>query len=194
MTDERFKEVNSIIKGIAKKSAYKMYSRSEEDLVQDLWVKVLETEKRKGEELDPNLVARVCYDYINDLIDYDQRRNHTNIDYSGTGYEETETSDTDFIGAIPDNGEYSSEIMLKDLYDRFPEGSKERIFLDFWGNVSGAMPNNRAVPPMSRTQDGYTENNLAKMLGYASQSSGGYRKFKNKMRQIISDYYELNKS
>lgn len=194
MTDERFKEVNSIIKGIAKKSAYKMYSRSEEDLVQDLWVKVLETEKRKGEELDPNLVARVCYDYIKDLIDYDQRRNHVNIDYSGTGDEETETSDTDFLGAIPDNGEYSSEIMLKDLYDRFPEGSKERIFLDFWGNASGAMPNNRAVPPTSRTQDGYTENNLAKMLGYASQSSGGYRKFKNKMRQLISDYYELNKS
>lgn len=194
MTDERFKEVNSIIKGIAKKSASKMYSRDEEDLVQDLWVKVLETEKRKGQELEPNLVARVCYDYIKDLIDYDQRRNHTTVDYSGTGDIETETSDTDFLGVKSDRGEYASEIMLKDLYNKFPEGSKERIFLDFWGNASGAMPNNRAIPPASRTQDGYTENNLAKMLGYASQSSGGYRKFKNKMRQIISDYYDLNQS
>lgn len=192
MTNERFEEVNSIINGIARKYASKMYSRSEEDLRQDLWVKVLETEKRKGYELEGSMIARICYDYIKDLIDYDQRRNHINRDYSGTGYVENETSDAEFFGAIADKGDYASKMMIDGLYDKFPEGSKERIYLDFWGNYSGVMPNTRAIPPDSRTQDGYTERNLAYMLGYAGPSSGGYRRFRKKMHKIISDYFGLN--
>lgn len=194
MNDERFNKLNSLIKGIAKRSAYKMYSRSEEDLAQDLWVKVLETEKRKGKELDLDLVAKICYDYIKDLIDYDQRRNHIAMDLSGTGDSETDFEDSDFVGIERDSGNYASDVMLKNLYDRFPEGSKERIFLDFWGNASGAMPNDRAIPPSTRSNNGYSEQALAKMLGYAGQSSGGYRKFKDKMKKIISDYYGLNKN
>lgn len=193
MNNERFNELNSLIKGIAKRSAYKMYSRSEEDLVQDLWVKVLDTEKRKGEELDLNLVARICYDYIKDMIDYDQRRNHMSADLSGSD-EDDEYADTDFLGLKRDNGNYVSDIMLKDLYNRFPEGSKERIFLDFWGNASGAMPNSRVVPNSTRSNDGYSEQALAKMLGYSGQSSGGYRKFRNKMKDLIADYFGLKEN
>lgn len=193
MNNERFNELNSLIKGIAKRSAYKMYSRSEEDLVQDLWVKVLDTEKRKGEELDLDLVARICYDYIKDMIDYDQRRNHLTTDLSGSD-EDDEYADTDFLGLKRDNGNYVSDIMLKDLYNRFPEGSKERIFLDFWGNASGAMPNNRVVPKSNRSNDGYSEKALAKMLGYSGQSSGGYRKFRNKMKDLIADYFGLKEN
>lgn len=194
MNEERFNKLNSLINGIAKRSAYKMYSRSEEDLVQDLWVKVLDAEKRKGKELDLDLVARICYDYIKDMIDYDQRRNHYTTDLSGTGDEDSEFSDTDFLGLKHDNGNYVSDIMIKDLYDRFPEGSKERIFLDFWGNESGAMPNSHVNPKSNRSNDGYSEQSLAKMLGYSGQSSGGYRKFKNKMKDIISSYFGLDEN
>lgn len=182
-------ELAKMIKGIAKKASYKLFSRDLDDIEQDLWVKVLETEKRKGHQLDLNLAAKVCYDYIKDMIDYDQRRNHSTVDLSGT--EDNEISDNDFLGTLSDKGNYEVDLMLKDLYDKYPKGSKERIFLDFWGNESGAMPNTDAIPDSSRTNDGYTENALAKMLGYASQSSGGYRKFKDKMIQIIKDYYEI---
>lgn len=190
MDQNRFDELNSMIRGIAKKASYKIYSRSEEDIVQDLWVKVLDTEKRKGHEIDLPLAGRVCWDYINDMIDYDQRRNHFTNDFSGSD-EDDEYADADFIGTQKDHGNYASDVALKDFYNKFPEGSKERIYLDFWGNQSGAMPNTRAVPETSRQDDGYTESALARMLGYASASSSGYKQFRSKMKKLIADYFDV---
>lgn len=191
MDENRFDELNSMINGIARKASRKLYSRSYDDIVQDLWVKVLETEKRKGQEIDLRLAGRICWDYVNDMIDYDQRRNHYTTDFSGTGDETTEFDDTDFLGLSKDRGNYTSDIMVKDLYDRFPVGSKERIFLDFWGNESGAMPNSRVVPPVTRQNDGYSEKYLAKRLGFTSSTNRSYKNFRDKMKQIIADYFDL---
>lgn len=182
-------ELASMIKGIAKKASRQLFSRDTEDIEQDLWVKVLETEKRKGGPLDLRLAGKVCWDYVKDMIDYDQRRNHYNVDLSGT--EDNEQADNDFLGLMADKGNYVSDIMVKDLFNQFPIGTQERLFLDFWGNASGAMPNDRAVPPPNRSNDGYSESSLAKMLGYASASSGGYRKFRDKMKKIISSHFGL---
>lgn len=190
MTDER-NELAQMIKGIAQKASKSLYSRSTEDIEQDLWVKVLETEARKGHELDLNLAGRVCWDYVNDMKDYDQRRNHFTTDFSGSD-ESGEGSDSDFIGAHADKGNYDSDVALDGLFNMFPEGSKERMYLDFWGNETNARPNKNAIPPSSRKNDGFTEDALAKMLGYSSMSSGGYKKFRDKMRGIISDYYKDN--
>lgn len=181
-------ELASMIKGIAKRASYKLFSRDVEDIEQDLWVKVLETEKRKGHQLDLNLAAKVCYDYIKDMIDYDMRRNHLSSDSIENTKDDEDSSGQRIIGAKQDKGDYASDINLKDLYNQFPEGSKERIFLDFWGNRSGAMPNTNVIPSKSREQDGYTEGALAKMLGFASASSSGYRNFRDRMKKIISDY------
>lgn len=191
-TDSYQKDLANLIKGVALKASKQLYSRDYEDIEQDLWVKVLEAEKRKGHQLDLNLVGKICWDYVKDMIDYDQRRNHYSTDFSGTGNDEnTEFADTNFIGAKADTGEYEPEITLKDLYSQFPEGSKERIYLDFYGNLSGAMPNTRVVPETNRNNDGFSENNLAKMLGFSNSSSSGYKKFRDKMKSIISDYYNL---
>lgn len=185
-------ELVKMIKGIAKKVSPKLFSRDTEDIEQDLWVKVLEAEKRKGHQLDLNLAAKICYDYVKDMIDYDMRRNHLSSDsIEGTSDSEDQSGDK-IIGATQDKGNYASDIDLKDLYNKFPEGSKERIFLDFWGNKSGAVPNTNVIPEKSRENDGYTEGALAKMLGFASASSGGYRRFRDKMKGIISDYLDSN--
>lgn len=187
-TTEYQDKLASLIKGIAKKVSYKLYSRDPEDIEQDLWVKVLSTMKKKGvDQLDLNLVARICYDYVKDMIDYDQRRNHISVDLSGT--EDTDETSSEVINSLTDKGNHDSDIMIQDLYNQFPEGSKERIFLDFWGNESGAMPNTNVLPPSTRSNDGFSENALAQMLGYASASSGGYRKFRDRMKTIISNYF-----
>lgn len=188
MNEQRFDDINDIINNVVRKYSSKMYSRSAEDLAQDLWVKVLETEKEKG-ELDLKLIAYICHNYVKDLIDYDRRRNHFNIDLQGND-EDGEYADTDFLGIETDNGQYDSDIMVKDLFSKYPIGTKERMFLDFWGNATGVAPNNRAVPPEGREQDGFTEKNLAVMLGYASAQSGGYKKFRDRMKSIIKNHFE----
>lgn len=181
----------SMIKGIARRSAPKLFSRDVEDIEQDLWVKVLEAEKRKGGQLDLNLAAKICYDYVKDMIDYDQRRNHDTIDTTSDEFVNHATENPS-EGTI-DKGTYDSDILIRDLYNKFPEGSKERIFLDFYGNMTGDNPNDRAVPASTRSNDGYSENALAQMLGYASSASGGYRKFKEKMKNYIADYLALTR-
>lgn len=190
-------ELAKMIKGIAYKASKQLFDRSPEDIEQDLWVKVLETDKRKGYEIDLKLAAKVCWDYIKDMIDYDQRRSHSSIDLSGTdeasGAIEGDEG-TDFLGITQDKGKYDSDIVLKDLYDKFPDPkSKERIFLDFWGNASGAHPNKNpnALPEVSKQQDGYTESALAKLLGFGSSNHSSYKTFRRKMRNLIADYYGL---
>lgn len=180
-------EVADIIRGISSKYSYKFkdYDLSREDLEQELWVSILEAEKRKGEQLDANLVAKICYDRVKDLISFYMRRSH--VPTPGPASDDDE-KEPDYIG--PSQSESPEEldfnIELKNLYNSFPEGSKERIFIDFWGNATGAFPNNRVVPEKTRKNDGFSEDSLAKILGYSGQSSGGYRKFRNKMRNIIS--------
>lgn len=195
--NSRINEMASMIRGIALKASKQLFDRSVDDIEQDLWVKVLETEKRKGHPIDLKLAGRVCWDYVKDMIDYDIRRSHTTIDLSGTGEESTdyiEAGSSDFLGVVHDKGDRESEIMLNDLYKKFPDPkSKERIFLDFWGNASGAHPNNNpnALPSENRSSDGYSEKQLARLLGYSDQASGGYKTFRRKMKELISDYYEL---
>lgn len=186
----RMKEISDLIKKIASKASKVLYSRDKEDVEQDLWVKFLETEKRKGYELDLPLIAKICWDYVNDMRDYDQRRNHTSLDFSGSD-DDSEFADSEFIGASQDKGDYYNKVNLDNLYSKYPVGSKERIYLDFWGNASGAYPNldPSATPEHNRSNDGYSENSLARLLGYASSSSQGYRKFRDYMKKEIKDYF-----
>lgn len=194
MDEKRAQEIASMIRGIALKASKQLFDRTPDDIEQDLWVKFLETEKKKGYELDLPLIARISWDYVKDMIDYDIRRSHSTVDLSGTSdqYDALQDDEGDFLGLRVD-GDFDKDIALDDLYNKFPDPkSKERIFLDFWGNASGAHPNNNpyALPPESRKQGGYTESKLAKLLGYPEdQGSAGYRTFRNKMRNLIADYY-----
>lgn len=180
MDEKRAQEIASMIRGIALKASKQLFDRTPDDIEQDLWVKFLETEKKKGHELDLPLIARISWDYVKDMIDYDIRRSHSTVDLSGTSdqYDALQDDEGDFLGLRVD-GDFDKDIALNDLYDKFPDPkSKERIFLDFWGNASGAHPNNNpyALPPESRKQGGYTEAKLAKLLGYPEdQGSAGYR-------------------
>lgn len=185
-------DLSDMITGIARRVSSKLYSRSTEDIVQDLWVKVLETEKRKGHELDLPLAAKVCYDYVNDMIDYDQRRNHLSYDSTVLdAQEDDESGDMSYLGTSSEDGrDFTDTAMINDLFNKFPKGSKERIFLDFWGNESGVHPNSDAIPPKTRKNDGYTEDNLARMLGYSGHDNGSYKKFRDKMKKYIADYFK----
>lgn len=192
------KSFYDMVKGIARKASNKLPNRDTDDIEQDLWVKILDAEERKGKSLDPGLAAKICWDYITDMQRQDIRRqSHIAMDVDPEFIDYLDTSDSDDeggksapspVGAKRDNGDYLADIAIRDLYDRFPIGSKERMYLDFWGNATDVMPNDRMVPDASRQKDGYSENTLAKMLGYASQASGGYRKFKKKMQDIVRDY------
>lgn len=178
-----------MVKGIARKASKELYDRDVDDIEQDLWVKILDTEERKGQELSQGLAAKVCWDYVTDMQRQDiRRKDHIAMSYDPEIVDDLDGDQFSGIGSKRDQGDYDSEVALHALYDKFPIGSKERMYLDFWGNASGAMPNTRVIPDSNRSNDGYSEKNLAKMLGFAGQADRGYRKFKKKMKDIILDY------
>lgn len=184
-TPERVQQMNDVITGIAKRSAYKFLTKNAEELAQELWLHILEKESERGYELDLDLVAKMCYDKIVDIQRFDARRNAISFDSL------FETQDEDEEGKVtpdafvqPDN---LNKILVDDLFKIFPEGSKERIFLEYWGTASGVR--DFGIRGKGKYGDGYTESDLAHMLGYSGTSSGGYKSFRKKMRVFVIEYF-----
>lgn len=186
-TPERVLQMNDVISGIAKRSAYKFLTKSAEELSQELWVYILEKEAEKGCELDLDLVAKMCYDKIVDIQRFDSRRNSISLE-SLLETKCDEDDDEGFSGpgsfCQPDN---LKKIMVDDLFKIFPEGSKERLFLEYWGTASGVK--DFGVRGQGKYGDGYTESDLAHKLGYSGTSSGGYKSFRKKMRVFVFEYF-----
>lgn len=196
-TNERVNQMNDIISGIAKRSAYKFLTKSAEEISQELWLHILEKEAERGEELDLDLIAKMCYDKIVDIQRFDARRNSVSFDQlferfaaeyehdhrSNEGSEDLrELRNGTFVQ--PDN---LKKIMVDDLFKIFPEGSKERLFLEYWGTASGVK--DFGIRGQGKYGDGYTESDLAHMLGYSGTSSGGYKSFRKKMRVFVIEYF-----
>lgn len=177
---ERVDTINDIIQGISRRNAYKFKSKSVEDISQDLWLKILTKEKDLGHDLDLDLIAKVCFDEIVDMQRYELRRNHYSL--------ESVVEDGDFNSNLHqfDDPSNCDRMIIRDLFNIFPKDSKEYIFLEYWANASGYFDS--GVKGDGQFCDGYVEKDLAKKLGYPSSDSNGYRRFRNKMRIIVSEY------
>lgn len=188
--------MNDIITGIARRSAYKFLTKDAEELAQELWEHVLTREYELGHELDLNLIAKMCYDKIVDIQRFDARRNAVSFDQL------FERFHTDYQHDHRDN-EYNEDardlrpgtftqpdsiqrIMIEDMINMFPKGSKERLFLEYWSTASGYK--DFGIRGDGKYEDGYTESDLAHKLGYSGTSSGGYKAFRKKMRVYVIDF------
>lgn len=184
MTEDRAKLVNNIITGIAYRNQYKFKTLSVDDISQSLWVKILTREEEIG-EMDFDLIARTCYNYIVDLQRAEIHRNHYSLedmsDYELSTYDSA--VDNDFLSTV------LSKIMYDDLLKEFDETTPEGIYLRWWMNASNFRDFN--YQPEGRYLDGYTHKNLAKLLGYdlddpASESA--YRRLKEKIQEKFKKF------
>ena len=187
-TQERINQMNDVINGIARRSAYKFKTKSSEELAQELWVHVLEKEEEKGKELDLNLVAKICYDRIVDIQRFDARRNASSFEDLEQFMDTDECDTAELRPGTYNDGNLNDRIMVQDLFKIFPEGSRERTFLEYWGTASGI--NDFGYKGDGIYGDGYTEKDLARKLGFASCSNGGYRSFRKKMRVFVIEYFK----
>lgn len=183
---ERVLTIDSILQGIARRSAYKFKDKSVEDISQDLWVKILEKEEKEGRELDLDLIAKICYDEIINMQRYEIRRNHLSLNDIEETSEESEGSNLCWCSRYDTPEAYCEKEILKDLFKIFPRDSREYIFLEYWANATGFL--DTGVVGRGTYNEGFTEKDLAKRLGFASSTSGGYTKFRHKFRILIHEY------
>lgn len=188
-SEERVHSMNDVITGIARRSIYKFRDKTVEELSQELWIKVLEKERAIGYDLDLDLIARVCYDYVVDLQRYGARRNHLSLDELIENSGDEDSGLNGFFSHFddPDN---IDRILINDLINIFPEGSQERIFLIYHCTSSGYK--DFGVEGNGKRCDGYTESDLAHKLGYTGTGNRGFKNFKKKMRELVKEYLNDN--
>lgn len=179
---ERVEVLNDIITGIARRCSYKFKTLSAEDLSQELWLRLLESKDVFDKNLDLNLVAVICYRKIVDIQRFEMKRNHYSL----------EDFDTSLYSA---DDSIESDIMINGLFESFPEGSKERTFLEYWGaSANIGLGKDKFTPNDENTyKGGFTDKDLAHVLGYTSYTHRGYRDLRKRMREFVADYFDLIK-
>lgn len=199
-TQERINSMNDIIVGIARRSAYKFKTLSAEELAQELWVKILEKEEKVGHDLDLDLIAHICYDTIVDLQRYCMRRNYISLDdllLRGIPGDESENKrkDNDYeinkvFGTKVDDTDNLNRILIEDLLKVFPEGSKEKFFLEYYCTATGYK--DFGINGHGKNCEGYTESDLAEQLGFPGTGSYAFKRFRREMREFIREFLELD--
>lgn len=197
MNNAKFKAVNDIVVGISRRAQYKFKTKDAEEIAQDLWIALLE--KGVGDATDLNLVARICYGEITDIIRKDCRRNAISLNslldgnfegtigikIAGNTYNDLNTS-----VVYDESAEVAIDNMIiKELFQLFPEGSPEYTYIAYWATASKVK--DFGIVGHDKYRGGYTENDLAHRLGYPSSASATYRKFRQRMRNFIKVYFDL---
>ena len=199
--EEKMKQFEDIINGVARK--YFSYGKqgakylSQEDAVQELWVRILELIRDCGgvENTDANLVARIAYNKAVDLFRFHQRRYDSKAEFfEGNEYE------WDHSDRVPDYFEalYSDKfikgydlVLYKEVIDLFEIGSKERKYIVLKLVNSGLLkksdldPWDRAEVAIPERED---EESYIHELGYKSHAPGSWIVKKRNMYTMIVEF------
>lgn len=155
-----------------------------DDMCQDAWMNILEYEKSHNKFPDYALAKTMAHRRVVDMLrkEYGSEA-HFSLDDNPVDDDDSYASWHEDKG---NRDEFDAD--LAELKDMFPEGSKERKFLDFYIAKSG-VEDNGVVPDKTRSDDGYTDSNLAKMLGFHGTADRAWKRFRDRMKEIIADYY-----
>lgn len=158
-----------------------------EDTCQDCWMQILEYEKSHGKFPDYALAKTIAQRRTVDSLRREYGKNaHFSLDRTSDDSSDEGAEDhSSWLRDYSNRDNFDAE--LNALKDMFPEGTKERTFLDFYIAKSGV--GDGVIPDKTRSEDGYTDSNLAKMLGFKGTADRGWKKFRDRMKELIADYY-----
>lgn len=189
LTDEQVKRVDKIISGIAyRKKSIAPREYTIDDLKSELWLVALKCIEEMG-SVEENLIAVKCYSKIIDLIRESKRKSLFTIDslvMERMGDTEDDACDygSDFIENDAKNA--LEDMMIRDMLSQFKKDSNEYKFLEFmikyYTNIN--IGERYEGPAKISAVDGY----ISDLLGFASSSSGGYRRVRNKVRTMVRLY------
>lgn len=189
MTNEQVARLNKMFTGIyyrKKDIIPREYDMS--DIISEFWVVAMTCINEKG-SIEESLIATKCYSKIVDLVRESCRKSLFTMDTSILDrMGNNESDDVDYGSAFiqDDARETVSEIIVKDMLSKFKKDSSEYRFLEFMIKYY----TNIQIDGQTYEGDKITaiDAYLADMLGFASGSSGGYRKVRNKVRSMVRLY------
>ena len=188
--EDQLEKFRAIVKGVAKKYASKYVDR--EDLEQELWIVVLELVANHGgeENLDPRLVAKSCFNKAVDFYRYSRRRVDTSarlIDESES--EEFESSASSKLDLTAKGRSAFDEVLLKEVIDLFPVGSRERKYVVTKLYMFGEIDQTSGLHDELEFPEDDTEEAVLKLMGYASRYPASWGKMKWGIKEKIFKYF-----
>lgn len=197
--DEKLLEKYSrIVKGVAKKYASKWVSR--EDLEQVLWIKVLEVVKDCGglENTNQSLISRCCF---NKAVDF-YRKSRKDYETNGSLEVELERPEGQLEydeGKLLANSRFTNEsqqvyMLVKEVVNLFPEGSKERKYVEMRlynaGLLDSELFGEVEIPGTPKSHKNVDDKiDFMPLIGYNGKKiSGGWINRENSMKEIIHNY------
>lgn len=190
MTNEMVERIMPICKGIAQRSSSKFLdiaTMGEEDILQNLLLHIYLQQLKTEDIIDLPLVAVMCYKHVIDMQRKTYRISNNEIPCTFNTDTEDEGEKVDPSAYVSDNSLSANPerlIIIREMFNSFEKGSKEDTYLRFWGVKEGIIDD-----PSFDDCKKFTEDELAKKLGYPSVSSGGYKMFREKMRKWTERYF-----
>jgi len=186
--------VAKIVNGVAAKYS-KAYGIEKEDLVQELWLKILESGSLNS---DANLIARLCYNRAIDIYRYERRRYDSYAEYN---------SEVDYDRKNPPaiSSRFHQPQMTPESYmevieiiDLFPTGSRERKFVVLKAYLAGVLSRKKSMELEPSITDELLdkledkEDSIAYAVGIRGCHSGSYRTLKNRVKARLKEFLGRN--
>lgn len=192
ISESKMDEFTRIVKGVARKYAIDNFGIERDDLEQDLWVKVFEVINANGgiesEAVNGKLIAKCCWNEAVDKYRYHRRRRDSKAEF-------TEGSGEDSDSAVSINSSLFhskfktgyDEMVIKEVIDLFPRGSKERKYvvtkLYMYGEIDETDVDDELEMPVDDREE-----SVIKLLGYKSKYPASWGAIKGEMRNKIYRY------
>lgn len=188
ISEDEYKKLSNILHFIALK--YKDWSGVEyDDLYLELWIKTIEIISYMG-RVDYKYISKCCYNRSLDIC----RRAKNNLARCYTNTEYLESSDeVDYIRYSEED--FIGNVVVQDIANLFPKNSPEHnyvVYLALYINseIDEHIEKNLTYDKVfSKFSGDRRELALAKALGYANDTSVGYRNAKYAVREKLKELY-----
>lgn len=190
--EDKMEKCSEIVKGVARKYASKWVDK--EDLEQDLWVVVMELINSCGgiENTDLPLIAKSCYNRAVDSYRYNRRRHDSKVRL----IDESESEDGEYSASGADQASYFvaknrtgyEEMILHEVIDLFPEGSRQRKYVVAKLYSFGEIDETFGLADKLELPEGDTEADFLKLIGFNSRYPASWGKMKYEIREKIYKY------
>lgn len=201
--EQKMLKFTQIVKGVARKYAYGVSWIEQDDLEQDLWVKVLTLIEDCGgiENVDEKLVANVCWNKAVDSYRYSRRRWDSKAQYIEGSDNNLEMDNwdnmskgmEDYFDALHSDKFIKAVdlILFKEVIDLFEVGSRERKYVVL-KLVNGGVLDISHLDPWDRAlvaiPDEETEAGYIHLLGYKSHCPGSWTCKKREIERVIKEF------
>lgn len=187
--DERMEQFADILKGVSYKYLHNKWM-NREDLEQELWINLMKLIEDYGGVMNvsPNLVAKSSFNSAVDYYRYSRRRYEANIIFE----EENDENSVSAFGTKFDKG--YDILRMKEVYEKYPEGSKERTYILIKLVMSGELDEVHVTNPEDRkVLDDLPEKNIDShivyKLGYNSPSPGSFTTMKRRIKDDLVEFF-----